>query len=149
MPKLLSRARERVKSDRPRFEATHEQRHDLLVQFAKASAGLDTTELANIFAPDAIAYTDGGGRVRAALTPIFGAEKIARFIVGLASKYSASAPPRWKLTTSEINGNPAMIVGLEGKPPSVITLECDGERVTALYVLRNPDKLSRISRVFE
>lgn len=145
--KLVSRARERIKSDRPRFEASPEQRHDLLMRFAKASAGLDMTELAKIFAPDAIAYTDGGGRVRAALNPIFGAEKIARFIVGLASKYSALAPPRRKLT--EINSNPALVVVFEGEPPSVITLECEGERVTALYVLRNPEKLLRIRRALE
>ena len=117
------------------------------MRFAKASSGLDVTELAKLFAPDAIAYTDGGGRVRAALNPIFGAEKIARFVIGLARKYSARAAPRWKIT--EINGNPAMVVGFEGEPPSVVSPECDGQRVTALYVLRNPEKLFRIGRAFE
>jgi RNA polymerase sigma-70 factor, ECF subfamily len=145
--KLVSRARERVKSDRPRFDASPEQRRDLIMRFAWASAGLDATELAKIFAPDAIAYTDGGRCVRAALNPIFGGEKIARFVISLARKYSSLPPPRWKLT--EINGNPAMVVGFEGEPPSVISLESDGERVTALYVLRNPGKLYRIKGAFE
>ena len=85
--------------------------------------------------------------MRAAFNPIFGAEKIARFVIGLALKYSALPPPRWKLT--EINGNPAMLVAFENEPPSVISLECDGERVTALYVLRNPEKLFRIGRALE
>jgi RNA polymerase sigma-70 factor (ECF subfamily) len=145
--KLVSRARERVKADRPRFSASAEQRRDLLTRFAAASAGLNAVELAKLFAPDAIAYTDGGGHARAALNPIFGPEKIARFVVGLARKFAAAAAPQWRLT--EINGAPAIALRFPDEPPSLVSLECDGERVTALYVLRNPEKLRRLTRAFE
>jgi len=142
--KLVSRARERVKADRPRFHATTQQREDLLLRFATASAGMDAAELAKLFAPDAIAYTDGGGRVRAALNPIRGADKIARFVIGLARKFSALGPPKWRL--SEINQRAAIVLAYEGEPASVLTLDGEGGLVTALYVLRNPDKVSRVVR---
>ncbi|THD49154.1 MAG: sigma-70 family RNA polymerase sigma factor, partial [Bradyrhizobium sp.] len=61
--KLVSRARERVKAERPRFSASAEKHRDLLTRFAKASLATDENELAALFASDAVAYTDGGGRV--------------------------------------------------------------------------------------
>ena len=143
--KLVSRARERVKTDRPRFTATGDHHRDLLARFAKASAAANAQELAALFAPEAIAYTDGGGRAKAALNPICGADKVIRFIVGLASKFEFTDTLRW--TTTEINGRPALVSIADGDPLTAITLESDGERITAIYVLRNPDKLERLSRM--
>jgi RNA polymerase sigma-70 factor (ECF subfamily) len=142
--KLVSRARDRVKTDRPRFTASSDQHRDLLARFAKAATGADAKELAMLFAPDAIAYTDGGGRVTAALNPIYGAEKVVRFVVGVASKLELGSSLRW--TATEINGRPAMISIAEGDPMTAITIESDGERITAIYVQRNPDKLVRLSQ---
>lgn len=143
--KLVSRARERVKTDRPRFTASSDQHRDLLMRFAKASAAADAGELAALFAPDAIAYTDGGGRAAAALNPIYGADKVLRFVLGLSRKLSSGARLDW--TATEINGRAAIVGGADGDALSVITLETDGERITAIYVLRNPDKLGRLSRL--
>ncbi|HLJ71040.1 MAG TPA: RNA polymerase sigma factor SigJ [Roseiarcus sp.] len=142
--KLVSRARERVKTERPRFSAKSEAHRDLLARFAKASAAADARELAALFAPDAIAYTDGGGRVRAALNPIYGADNVVRLIIGLASKSNFLDTLQWKST--EINGRPAMVSIAHGDPLTAITLETDGEKITAIYVQRNPDKLGRVSR---
>ena len=141
--KLVSRARERVKADRPRFAATNDQHRDLLMRFAKASAAANIEELAALFAPEAIAYTDGGGRAAAALNPIHGAEKVSRFVAGLARKLAARAAPEW--TMAEINGRAAMVGAVDGEALTVVTLESDGEFITALYVLRNPEKLDRLS----
>lgn len=141
--KLVSRARERVKTDRPRFTASNDQHRDLLARFAKASAVADAAELAALFAPDAIAYTDGGGRVTAALNPIYGAPKVVRLVLGLARKLSLAAQLEWKAT--EINGRAAILINVANEAPTAITLETDGERITAVYVQRNPDKLARLS----
>jgi RNA polymerase sigma-70 factor, ECF subfamily len=143
--KLVSRARERVKVDRPRFTASSDHHRDLLMRFTKASAAADAKELAALFAPDAIAYTDGGGRTPTALNPIYGADKVVRFVVGLAQKFDSWATLRW--TATEINGRPAIISIANGDPLTAITVESDGERITAIYVQRNPDKLARLSRL--
>jgi RNA polymerase sigma-70 factor (ECF subfamily) len=141
--KLVSRARERVKADRPRFAATPDQHRDLLLRFAHASAAKDETQLVALLAPDAIAYTDGGGKVAAALNPIYGADKIARFILGLARKFYAGA--ELASTMVDINGRPGMLLRTDGEFFGAVTIESDGSRISALYVVRNPDKLGRIA----
>jgi RNA polymerase sigma-70 factor (ECF subfamily) len=142
--KLVSRARERVKSDRPRFKASDDQRRDLLLRFARASAAKNEKELLTLLAPNAIAYTDGGGRVAAALNPIYGADKIARFMVGLTRKFYTNAT--FDISIIEINGRPGMMLRANDQLFGAVTIETDGERITAVYAVRNPDKLERITR---
>ena len=144
--KLVSRARERVKQDRPRFEVSRDQHQDLLLRFAHASAARSEGQLLSLLAPDAIAYTDGGGKVAAALNPIYGADKITRFILGLARKFYSDA--ELASTVVEINGRPGLLLQTDGEFFGAITIESDGERITGLYVVRNPDKLTRIAPTF-
>jgi RNA polymerase sigma-70 factor (ECF subfamily) len=140
--KLVSRARERVKADRPRFKASDDQRRDLLMRFAQASVAKDEKELLALLAPTAIAYTDGGGRVAAALNPIYGADKIARFMVGLARKFYTNAT--FDMRIIEMNGRPGLMLRADDQLFGAFTIETDGEHITAVYALRNPDKLTRI-----
>jgi RNA polymerase sigma-70 factor, ECF subfamily len=142
--KLVSRARERVKAERPRFSASAETHRDLLTRFAKASLAADENELAALFASDAVAYTDGGGRVIAALNPIRGADRIARFVLGLVRKVASRAPVDFSMI--EINGLPAGLVRSDDGSLTVVSLETDGQQVTAIFTLRNPDKLQRLAR---
>ncbi|MBS0276021.1 MAG: RNA polymerase sigma factor SigJ [Proteobacteria bacterium] len=145
--KLVSRARERVKADRPRFTASKEAHRDLLMRFAQASSSSDPQEMMALLAPDAIAYTDGGGRAAAALNPIYGPDKIARFITGLGRKFYANVALDSSMT--EINGQPALVIRDGKELLGVFTIETDGEKITTLYGLRNPDKLARFMRAFE
>jgi RNA polymerase sigma-70 factor, ECF subfamily len=140
--KLVSRARERVKMDRPRFAVSDDAHRDLLLRFARASASSDPKELTVLLASDAIAYTDGGGRVAAALNPIYGAEKIVRFMQGLSRKFYAEAAVETGL--AEINGQPGLILRESGNMLGAITIEIDGQYITAIYAVRNPDKLKRL-----
>jgi RNA polymerase sigma-70 factor (ECF subfamily) len=140
--KLVSRARERVKADRPRYTASKDAHRDLLMRFAKASNSSDPQEMMALLAPDAIAYTDGGGRVSAALNPIYGPDKIARFIHGLGRKFYANATLNMDMT--ELNGQPAIVVREGTEMLGVMAIETDGEKITTLYGLRNPDKLQRV-----
>ncbi|HEY1962038.1 MAG TPA: RNA polymerase sigma factor SigJ [Rhizomicrobium sp.] len=141
---LVSRARERVKADRPRFSASRKAHHDLLLRFARASASPDPREVAALLAPDAIAYSDGGGRVPAALRPICGAEKVGRFVTSLTRKLNAAAVI--DITFFDINGEPGLVLKTDGALLAVLTIETDGERITGLYIVRNPDKLIRFGR---
>lgn len=140
--KLVSRARERVRADRPRFTASKEAHRDLLSRFAKASSSSDPREMMALLTPDAIAYTDGGGRVSAALNPIYGPDKIARFINGLGRKFYANATLSMDMT--ELNGQPAIVVREGTEMLGIMAIETDGEKITTLYGLRNPDKLQRV-----
>ncbi len=142
--KLVSRARERVKAGKPRNTVTPEQHRDLLARFARASGARDEKQMMALLAPDAVAHTDGGGRVAAALNPIYGADKIVRFIMGLGRKFYSDVPI--EPVFCEINGEPGLILRAGGDLLGTLTIESDGERILAIYVVRNPDKLTRISR---
>lgn len=139
--KLVSRARERVKSGRPRFAVSQDAHRDLLLRFAKASASPDPHAIAALLAPDAIAYSDGGGRVAAALKPIYGADKIARFVTGLRRKFYAAV--EFGIEIVDVNGNPGLMISADGVLLGVLSIETDGECITAIYIMRNPAKLSR------
>jgi RNA polymerase sigma-70 factor (ECF subfamily) len=140
--KLVSRARERVKADRPRFIVSEEAHRDMLMRFAQASAAADPKELTALLAPDAVAYTDGGGRVAAALNPILGADKIARFIIGLGKKFYADT--QTAVSFVEVNGRPGLQIHADEEILGIFTIETDGTHITAIYAVRNPDKLTRL-----
>src|SRR5215469_14087896 len=61
--KLVSRARERVRADRPRHKATAQQHRALMVRFSEATLAQSQEQLMSLFAPDVVFYSDGGGRV--------------------------------------------------------------------------------------
>lgn len=144
--KLVSRARERVKSDRPRHVVSKEQHNEMLGRFMLAIASNDPAQLAVILAPDVIFYSDGGGVRPAALLPIYGPEKVNRLIFGLMGKSDVFTAPEYTFT--EINGRPGFLIMGDGEIQTVITTETDGEKITAIYAVRNPEKLGRLARVF-
>ncbi|MGH6871852.1 MAG: RNA polymerase sigma factor SigJ [Rhizomicrobium sp.] len=141
--KLVSRAREHVKAGRPRQRATVEQHRQLLATFAAAVAANDPKPPEALFAADIVAYTDGGGRVAAALNPIYGANKVTRFIVSLARKYAGQGIPGARPV--EINGEPGLLLLLNGDIFAAVAIECEGGHISAMYAVRNPEKLVRIA----
>lgn len=142
--KLVSRARERVRNGRTRHEATHEEHKALMVRFAEAVATSDQTKLLSLFADDVVFYSDGGGRVPAALNPVRGADSVMRLLIGLVRK--APVPSSPMIAPTEINGRFALALTLGDALHSVVTADGTADRITAIYVIRNPEKLARYCR---
>lgn len=142
--KLVSRARERVKADRPRYTVSRQQHEQMLARFAHAVTNGSTAELGALFAGDVVFYSDGGGRVSAARNPVFGADRVTRLVAGLWRKFYGLAPIH--LIATEINGQPSILIRGGDQVISTMTIECEDGRITALYVMRNPEKLTRILR---
>ena len=140
--KLVSRARERVKEDRPKQQASKDQHRDLLLRFAEATSAKDERTLASLFASDIVFYSDGGGRKPAAINPIFGADKVQRLIIALVGRFrEEGGEPDW--SPVEINGRPGLLLRQFGQSDSVLDIETDGARITSMYLARNPEKLAR------
>lgn len=138
---LAARARRAVRDERPAPVATPDTHARLLEAFGEAVRSGDVSRLAALLREDAIAITDGGGRKTAALNPVMGAEKVARFFIGLASKiggHDLRVDPRI------INGTVGALVYLDGELDHTLTLAVDGERIAAIYLVRNPDKLQHV-----
>lgn len=141
--KLVSRARERVKADRPRNAVRPEDHRALVARFSAAAASFDAENIAALLAPDVVLYSDGGGRVPAALNPVHGADHVSRLVVGIARKFYAGVDAR--ALGIEVNGEPGLALVAGNMLASVTTLDVDGDRVAAVFVMRNPDKLERIA----
>jgi RNA polymerase sigma-70 factor (ECF subfamily) len=139
---LAARARAHIEEGRPRFPASQEEGRRLAAAFAVAVQSGDTARLMKLLAEDAVLYTDGGGKRVAALNPIYGAEKILRFIAGIARKNSAL--PGIQLRAAIVNGLPGFVLREADGPIETVAFDHRDGGITAIYVVRNPEKLRHV-----
>ena len=140
---IAHRTRSAVAARRPRFESSQEERERMTKLFVKACADGDMRGLLSLLSEDAVFYSDGGGRAVAARNPIYGADRIARLMLGLASKTTQEFAVR----LVGINGQVGIVVYAGDHPDSVLTLAVSGGRITAVHNVRNPDKLHAVPRL--
>jgi RNA polymerase sigma-70 factor (ECF subfamily) len=116
---------------------TSAERQAVLEKFKTATTTGDIQSLMDVLAPDVVLLTDGGGFKQAALRPIHGRDKVVRFLAGGAAK--GGGVERADIVV--LNGVPALQLWIDGQVDTVLTLLMDGGVATALYVVRNPEKL--------
>jgi RNA polymerase sigma-70 factor (ECF subfamily) len=142
---LAHRAREHVQARRPRFDVDWNQQREVTDRFLAAAAGGDIEGLVSVLAPNVTLLSDGGGKAKAALRPITGPAKVARFIAGIASRpYMGIDIAAMSIDAAEINGAPGTLISADGHPVAVLTMAVADGRITAIQLLANPDKLSAI-----
>jgi len=136
---MVHRARVRVHAGRPRVATTPDEHERLLEQFLAALEADDAPTLLALLAPDVALASDGGGRARAARRWVVGADRVARFLLGVTRKYGRDSTRR--LTT--LNGQPALLIFQGGVLASATMLDVESGRIRAVHSVRNPDKLRR------
>jgi RNA polymerase sigma-70 factor (ECF subfamily) len=151
---LATRARTHVRAARPRgatapparageIDVKHAQ---LMSAFVAATQSGDINALTALLASDARVVTDGGGKVRAALDVVEGADRAARFLVEVTRKRAGAW---WRddftMRFATINGLPGIIVDAPEGPMQTTAFEIEGGLVRALYVVRNSDKLRHLA----
>lgn len=135
---IVSRARKRVQSDAPRFDAPAEESNALLLQFAAATVAQDHKTVMSLLAPDAIALTDGGGKARASLRALEGPREIANVLINIAKKHAGAEG----IEPLRVNSRPAFGILQGGAQDMLYTLEPDENGLIRwIYIMRNPDKL--------
>jgi RNA polymerase sigma-70 factor (ECF subfamily) len=134
---LYRRALHHVAAARKRFTAEPGQHRKLLERFLEATLRGDVPALEGLLAEDVVAWADGGGKVGAARRPLVGREQVLRYLIAL-SGYAQ----RIRLTPDVVNGEPAVVVYLDGQLSGVTVLEFDGDRIAAIRTIANPDKLT-------
>ncbi|MEU7858409.1 RNA polymerase sigma-70 factor [Nonomuraea sp. NPDC049141] len=137
---LAYRARRHVDARRPRTPASPEEARAALSSFQNALVTGDLQGLLSVLAPDVVFVSDGGGLRLAALRPVVGDDKVLRYMA--ASIVKAGGTFTSELTT--VNGNPALILRLDGEIDGVLAFRVENARVTGLYYVRNPEKLTRV-----
>ena len=138
---LATRARRAVRDERLPPAATPDNHARLLMAFGEAVTSGNVARLAELLREDAVAITDGGGRKTAALNPIMGADKIARFFIGVTAK---NAGHDIRIEPAMINGAFGALLYLDGELDHAVSMAIDGERIAAIYIVRNPDKLRHL-----
>ncbi|GAA4484255.1 sigma-70 family RNA polymerase sigma factor [Microbacterium panaciterrae] len=104
----------------------------------------DISALIALLSDDAILWSDGGGRVRAALNPIFGADRVRRFLIGVFVKAKADPSLPFAVAPLDVNGEPAVALTHSGRT-DVLTLEFgDDGLIHGLRQVCNPDKLTQV-----
>ena len=137
----FSRAKKHLADHRPRFPAAPEAHHQLLTSFLHAVQGGDMDGLMTMLADDVTLWTDGGGKVRGAATrAIAGRADVARFSVAKLR----FLPEGYTTEVTKINGQPAVIIRAGGHPLSVVAIEVAAQRITAVRIIANPDKLAHV-----
>ncbi|MFI0806259.1 RNA polymerase sigma-70 factor [Streptomyces echinatus] len=137
---ITHRARAHVAARRPRGAVSAAETRAVLGAFRQAVETGDLRGLLDLLAPDVVFLGDGGGVAQAALEPIVGAGQVAPLAAGL-SRFGAGA-----LRPAQVNGYPALVLRLGGRVDTVVAVHIADGRVTGLYAVRNPEKLSRMER---
>lgn len=134
---IVSRARKRVREQRPRAQVSEAACRSVLERFAHAIQMQDKAALLELIAEDA-SWTSDGGETRAALKVIRGRELVVRFALGVLGRHM----DRLVFAATSVNGEPALATRAEGKLFSIITVRTDGARILDVYTTLNPKKLT-------
>jgi len=137
---LISRARERVRAERPRFRAAPDAHQRLMTEFLSAVAANDTSRLVALMKSDVRFVSDGGGKAPAALRVVNAPAEVAQLILHLTG---AKGGPR-EMKFIAVNGVPSVwFVDGQGFE-TVAQLDVDGDLIGAIYIVRNPEKLAHL-----
>lgn len=141
------RAREHVQARRPRFETDHTKKREITERFFAAAAGGDINALMELLAPDVTLWTDGGGKVRQALRPILGNDKVAAWIAGTVKRpYEGVDIADMAVEVVDINGGPGIVFTGAGRVIATLTVDLDADgRIVTIHNVANPDKLSAVA----
>jgi RNA polymerase sigma-70 factor (ECF subfamily) len=145
--RLASRAREHVRESRARRNAHTEHAVRLRDAFAAALRAGDAEALMRLLTDDVVLLSDGGGKAPAAINPLVGPDRVARFFVGIAAKRASFVTG---VVPAFLNGDPGFVVfgdepGFDHGVIQTLAVETDGERINAIYVTRNPEKLRAVA----
>ncbi|WAU83561.1 RNA polymerase sigma factor SigJ [Streptomyces sp. Qhu-G9] len=141
---LAHRARRHVHARRPLYEAHPRVRREATERFVEAALGGDIGALMEILAPDVTVWADGGGKRRpAGLRPVHGRDKAIRLLTAHASRHGVQ---HLDIRYRRVNGDDSAVL-FEGRSPyavMVMDLTPEGDRVSGVYIVSNPDKLTHV-----
>lgn len=140
---ILRRSRQHITAQRPRFPVSCHQQEQITAQFLEVCNQGDLQGLLALLAKDVAFWSDGGGQVAAALKPLHGAAKVARFLLVIRSKWLSTAVAH----IIKINGQPGLITLVDGYTHSVATFDIVDGYIQSIYMVRNPEKLKRITQM--
>lgn len=138
--KLVSRARERVRAEKPRFTATNREHEELLTRFLNACRAGEMEPLMDLLGERAALYSDGGGKASAVPKVLADRQAIAKFFLSI-SRQGGPARGFYETEQTRFNGAPGVLVRMDGKVITALSLEIIDGKIEKIFAHRNPDKL--------
>src|SRR5215204_5313826 len=151
---LARRARDHVQERRSRFDADQSEQRRVTESFLEATSTGDLEGLMAVLSPGVTLVADGGGRALAPRRPVRGAEKVARFLLAVATEEriarflrSVGSEPfvaDLRVSVAPVNGGPGILVFSGDKPISALVLDISDGVVRAIHLVANPEKLAGV-----
>lgn len=138
---LVARARQHISEGRRTRVSSAEQRR-LLEAFIAAAQNGDLAGLESLFAADVVSYSDGGGVVRAARSPIAGRERVAKFITAVAPHFWTGVA----LTIIQTNGQSSVLISRDNAIVAVAAIDASVQGIDQIFWIMRPSKLTAIAR---
>jgi RNA polymerase sigma-70 factor (ECF subfamily) len=137
---LVHRARARVAAGGTRYQADRALHARVVERFLAACRSADVNALLQLLAPDVVVISDGGGVAQAPLQPVYGDQKAARLLMGIAGR----VPPGTVFSLECFNGQLGIVARLHGRTMSAMAVTVAGETVQTLHLIANPAKLTTL-----
>lgn len=138
---MVHRAQERVRQERPRFEVKADAHKRLLEKFVAAAQSGQRAAIRALLDDDVLTMGDGGGKVPSVAGGLHGGERVTNLYWAHALRLG----DRLQYRIATINGEPGLLRYIDGRLESANAIVTDGERIVAIYAIRNPDKLQNVA----
>ncbi len=136
--KYVQRAKQKLEGATPLTNSNANQ--ELIEAFIHSLVHGNVPKLLQLISEDAILYSDGGGKVKAAINPIISAKQVAAFLTGLMKK----TPSGFSYQIKMINRQPGIVNTINGAVHSVVMFKLSENKIEQIYLIVNPDKLTKI-----
>ncbi|MGW0195496.1 RNA polymerase sigma factor SigJ [Nonomuraea sp. NPDC003201] len=153
---LARRARDHVRERRPRFDVDRQERRRITERFISASAEGDLDGLIELFASEVTMVSDGGGKARAALRVITGADNVSRWLLSINTPANIAAfmasigmagISDLSIGLATMNHAPAMVISAGGRVITVASLLISDGKIDTIYLIANPEKIAHLEPV--
>lgn len=141
---MVHRASERVQQARPRFAVPPAAHRQLVERFMQAARSGERQALKALLADDVALVGDGGGKVPSFMKILRGADRVTNLYWALFRRLGSQVAYR----QAWVNGEPGLLRYVDGQLESAQAFDTDGERIRAIYTVRNPDKLAGIAQAW-
>jgi RNA polymerase sigma factor (sigma-70 family) len=133
---LATSARRRIRASQ-RDETPAARQAEVVRDFKQAWEAKDINALVALLDPAAVMIADGGGQASTVLKPIEGSEQIARYLIGIGK-----LAPNLTILDRTVNSRPGLVATYDGATVTVAAFELAGDRITTIWAVRNPEKLT-------
>ncbi|MEV3875349.1 RNA polymerase sigma factor SigJ [Streptomyces sp. NPDC049906] len=138
---LASRARRRLRAEGRRGRIAPDEHRAAVRAFTEAAAGGDLGALLAVLDPQVVWHSDGGGVVSASMRPVYGADKVARLVLGLVERFIT---PDVAVATVSVDGEPGLAWSVGGQVRGVLAFTVVDGRIREAYAVVNPEKLAHL-----